>query len=131
MESLRTALLVAGGGAAGSLARWAASEWFRARLGTRFPWGTLAVNLAGCLAIGCVLTLLGEKSPDDRPWRPLLVVGFLGGFTTFSAFGWEAAGLLGGREWTRAAAYLLGSVALGLLAVRAGVALGRATGGSP
>lgn len=126
MEGFRTALLVAGGGAAGCVARWAASEWLRGRLGARFPWGTLAVNLAGCLAIGLVLTLLAERLPESRAWRPALVVGFLGGFTTFSAFSFEADALLRDAEWTRAAAYLLGSVALGLLAVRAGVALGRA-----
>jgi len=119
-------LLVAAGGALGAVARYAVGDWFTRKLGTRFPWGTFAINASGCLAIGFALTLLEERLPGSRAWRPLLVVGFLGAYTTFSTFGWEAHGLLRDGEWERASAYLLASVALGLIAVRLGVVAARA-----
>jgi fluoride exporter len=117
-------LLVALGGAAGAAARFALSEWLSARFPAAFPWGTFAVNALGCLALG---VLLGAW-PGADAWRAraLLGVGFCGGFTTFSTFGYEAAALLEARYWTAAAGYVGASLAAGLLAVCAGLALGRA-----
>ena len=126
MGGLRAVMLVAAGGALGAVSRWAAGAWFARRFGTRFPWGTLAVNLAGCLALGFVLALLEERLPQSDMWRPLVAVGFLGAFTTFSTFCWEGDALLRDGEWMRAAAYVLASVAVGLLAVRVGVHAARA-----
>ena len=126
MGTFHTVLLVAGGGALGALARWAASLAGDRLLPKGFPWATLLVNVAGCLAIGLVYTVIERRFPESTSWRPLLVTGFLGAFTTFSAFSWEADGLLREGAFARAGAYLLGSVAFGLLAVRVGVALGRA-----
>ena len=128
METLRTVLLVAGGGALGTLARWWVSLAGERLLPKGFPWGTLLVNVAGCLAIGLVYALIERRFPEGASWRPLLVTGFLGAFTTFSAFSWEADGLLREGAFARAGAYLVGSVAFGLIAVRAGVAIGRAVG---
>lgn len=101
-------LLVAVGGAAGSVLRHALSAYALAQLGAGFPWGTLAVNVLGSAAIGVAagLGLQGEA-------RLLLVTGFLGGFTTFSAFSLET-GALFERAWWLAAAYVLGSLVLGL-----------------
>jgi CrcB protein len=107
-------LLVAAGGALGSVLRYAVSVLMAASLGTGFPWGTLAVNVLGSTAIGA-LAALGV----DGGWRLLLVTGLLGGFTTFSAFSLETA-LLWERAWWLALVYVLASVALGL----AGFALG-------
>lgn len=107
-------LLVAAGGALGSVLRYAVSVLLAASLGPGFPWGTLAVNVLGSAAIGALAGLGVEGG-----WRLLLVTGLLGGFTTFSAFSLETA-LLWERGWWLALLYVLASVALGL----AGFALG-------
>ena len=93
------------------------------RWGWTFPWGTLAVNLTGSLAIGLVMTLLLARGADPT-YRLLLVTGFLGGYTTFSAFSLEVL-LLEARRWDAAALYVAGSVVLGLLATALGLGLGR------
>ena len=94
------------------------------RGGWTFPWGTFAVNLTGSLAIGLVMTLLVTRGADPM-FRLLLVTGFLGGYTTFSAFSFEALTLLEARRWDAAALYVIGSVMLGLLATALGLGLGR------
>ena len=126
MDRLQTLLLLASGGALGSVARYLAGAWFTGSFGARFPWGTLVINATGCLAIGFVLTILEERLPESRAWRPLVAIGFLGAYTTFSTFGWETHALLRDGEWERAAAYVLASVVLGLGAVRLGVVAARA-----
>lgn len=126
MDRLRTLALLASGGALGTLARYLVGAWLAPGNGKRFPWATFAINLSGCLAIGFVLTVLDERLPESRAWRPLVVVGFLGAYTTFSTFGWETHSLLRDGEWQKASAYLLGSVALGIVAVRLGVVAARA-----
>ncbi len=112
------------GGAAGAAARFAVSQWTGTRWGWTFPWGTLAVNLTGSLAIGLVMTLLLARGADPT-YRLLLVTGFLGGYTTFSAFSFEALSLLEARRWDAAALYVIGSVLLSLLAAALGLGLGR------
>ena len=117
-------LWVALGGAAGSTARFAIAQWAAARWGWTFPWGTFAVNVTGSLAIGLVMTLLLARGADPA-YRLLLVTGFLGGYTTFSAFSLEALTLLEARRWDAAAFYVICSVVLGLLATGLGLGLGR------
>ena len=117
-------LWVAVGGAIGAAARFAVAQWTGARWGWSFPWGTLAVNLTGSLAIGLLMTLLIARGLDPA-YRPLLVTGLLGGYTTFSAFTFEALALLEARRWDAAALYVGGSVVLGLLATALGLGLGR------
>ena len=119
-----TYIWVALGGAAGAVSRFAVAQWTGARWGGTFPWGTLAVNLTGSLAIGLVMTLLLARGADPT-YRLLLVTGFLGGYTTFSAFSFETLALLEARRWDAAALYVGGSVALGLLATALGLGLGR------
>lgn len=103
-------LLVALGGAVGSVARYLVSVAALATLGAGFPWGTLAVNIAGSAAIG-VAAGMGIEGQQ----RLLLVTGLLGGFTTFSAFSLET-GALFERSPLLAALYVLASVTLGLAA---------------
>jgi fluoride exporter len=117
-------LWVALGGAAGAVARFAVAQWAGARWGWIFPWGTFAVNLTGSLAIGLVMTLLFAREANPA-YRLLLVTGFLGGYTTFSAFSFEVLGLLEARRWDVAALYVAASVVLGLLATLLGLGLGR------
>jgi CrcB protein len=117
-------LWVALGGAAGAVARYAVAQWAGARWGWTFPWGTFAVNLTGSLAIGLVMTLLLARGADPA-YRLLLVTGFLGGYTTFSAFSFEVVSLLEARRWDAAALYVAASVVLGLMATLLGLGLGR------
>ena len=121
---MKAVLLVALGGAIGSVARYKLSGFvLHQTLDWRFPAGTFAVNVIGCLAAG-VLAGLAEKhdmlSPDTRV---LLFTGLLGGFTTFSAFGLETMHLLKRGDLGVAAANVLLSVAAGLVALWLGLAL--------
>jgi fluoride exporter len=106
MPSCSSILLVALGGAGGSVARFLLSGCVQGdRVG--FPWGTLVVNLCGCLLIGAVMAWIDVGIPRTE-WRHVLVIGFLGGFTTFSAFSYEAirlftdGNLLGGLGYISA-----------------------------
>ena len=82
-------LLIVLCGGAGSLARYLVGTAVAVRYGSRFPWGTLAVNVTGSFLIGLIMTLLTERVAVSPNWRFALVVGFLGGYTTFSSFEWE------------------------------------------
>jgi fluoride exporter len=106
-------LIVLAGGAAGSLARYVASTAIMTRFGGRFPLGTILVNVSGCFLIGVLMTLLSVRFQPHPNWRLGLVVGFLGGYTTFSSFEYETFAAI--RE---------GSLLIGLLNVAASVILG-------
>jgi fluoride exporter len=114
------------GGFLGANARYALSGWVVDRLGASFPWQTLLVNVTGSLAIGLILTVLTEKLVVDPAWRLLVVVGFLGGYTTFSTYTFEALALLAEGEWLPALGYVLGSNGLGLVAVYSGIVVAHA-----
>ncbi|MCB4824382.1 fluoride efflux transporter CrcB [Roseicella aerolata] len=116
-------LLVAAGGALGSVLRFLVSTLSAQAFGAAFPWGTLLVNLLGSAAIG----LLGGLGIGGA-WRLLLVTGLLGGFTTFSAFSLET-GLLWQRHWSLALLYVAASLALGLAGFAICYALARRMGG--
>jgi CrcB protein len=117
-------LLFLGGGVGASL-RFALATWVDQRAPITFPWGTLAVNAAGCFAIGLLATFADEHHLLTPGARLFLVAGVLGGFTTFSTFGLETWQLLEeGAAWA-AIANALGGVAVGLLAVVAGVLIAR------
>lgn len=105
--------------------RFGVSSWVYARLGAAFPWGTLAVNVLGSLLIGLLYVLLIERSAADSLWRAGLIIGALGGFTTFSAFSIETLNLLAGGEFSRAMLNVVASVTLCLLAAWMGVFAGR------
>ena len=114
-------LLIAVGGGAGAVARYGIGGWVQARAGFAFPWGTLVVNLLGSLLLGFALRYLeGVRVGPDM--RALVSVGILGAFTTFSTFSYETVALLEEGAFSRALAYAIGSLVLGLLAVYAGIA---------
>lgn len=118
-------LAVAAGAAIGAVLRYLIGAWAAARLGSAFPYGTLAVNLAGCLLIGALLALAAERGMAE-PLRLLIVTGLLGGFTTFSAFGYESYSLIVRGQWQLALLYVVVSVLGGLLLVVLGAwAVGR------
>ena len=118
-------LLVALGSALGGVARYAIGGLVDARVGTTFPWGTLVVNVTGCFVLGLFFTAAIDRLALDPRWRLLMGVGFCGGYTTFSTFGWETAGLLEGGSFAFAAANVAGSAVAGITAVYAGAALAR------
>ena len=116
---------VAAGGALGALARWLTVVQMARLLGVDFPAGTMIVNVLGSLAMGLVAALLAQGLSLSAELRTFLTVGFLGGFTTFSAYTLDAVGLADRGEWAAAAFYTAGSVALGVLAFLAGARLAR------
>ena len=124
-SGLVNALLIAGGGAAGALARYAVSGPILGKLGGRFPLGILAVNLVGCFFMGLVMLMYLERGETDDRLRLLLVAGFLGSFTTFSTFGFDTFELLRNGHTQIAVANVLANVVLGIALVAAGWQVGR------
>ena len=119
---MRDALLVAAGGAIGSVLRWWMSVAIQRSAPTTFPWGTFAVNALGSLAIGVLAGLVAARVLESHAARAFLVVGLLGGFTTFSAFSLESLGLIRDGRWILALAYAVGSVVIGIVAAAIGMA---------
>jgi CrcB protein len=119
-------LLICLGGALGSGLRYVVSGGLAAWLGPEFPWGTLAVNVAGSLLIGVVqeVGLTTLLLPEGT--RLFLTVGVLGGFTTYSSFGYETVRLVESGAWGRAGVNVLATTALCLAACVLGIGLGRA-----
>ena len=116
-------LLIGVGGALGAIARYLVGGFVQTRTGGPFPWGTLVVNVGGCLVMGALAGLAEARGLMTPAARAFLVVGGLGGFTTFSAFGNETVGLLLDRDLMRALANVGLSVVLGVTAVWCGRAL--------
>jgi CrcB protein len=119
-------LLIAAGGALGTIARYGTSTaLLRVSERTGFPYATLAINLLGCLVMGYLNGLFLERLAVRPELRVALLVGVLGGYTTFSTFGWETAALLRDGQYARAAANLALSNLLGVALVILGYDLGR------
>lgn len=118
-------LLIFVGGGFGALCRFAATSFVGKALGTKFPWGTMVVNVAGSLLMGLVIAWLARRSSGDAGLRLLLATGFLGGFTTFSAFSLDAVSLYERGAISAAAGYIAASVAVSILALFAGLFVGR------
>lgn len=116
-------VLVLVGGGVGAVVRFIVGTAIVARLGARFPYGTVSINITGSFLIGFILTFLTERTYLSPNWRFLLVVGFLGGYTTFSSFEWETLGLM--RDGSRWLGLLnaVGSVCVGYAAVWLGSAV--------
>src|SRR6266702_897674 len=93
-------LMVLLGGGVGALARYVLGTAIAARIGGRFPLGTLVINVSGSFLMGLLMTLLTERLQPHPNLRLLLIVGFLGGYTTFSSFEWETLSLVrDGSRW--------------------------------
>lgn len=119
-------IFVAGG--AGTLLRVAVVEWFGSRSGGHFPWGVLAANAVGCFAIGVLVALAEGRVALTPGARTAIQAGFLGGLTTFSAFGLDTVRLFEAGHHGLAALNGAGNLGLGLLAVTLGLGLGRGLG---
>lgn len=119
-------LLIAFGGALGSVARYCVGSAIAGRAGIKFPYGTLVVNLTACLIIGFTLTYLGKRADLNPAWRFLIPVGFIGAYSTFSTYEWETLSTLRSGAFALAALYAVGSLILGLAATWGGAALAEA-----
>jgi CrcB protein len=117
-------LIVSLGAALGANARYWLGAWIGGKYGATFPWGTLVVNLTGCFLIGLYLAL-AIRFAWSPSWRLFVVMGVLGGYTTFSSFGYEAFALLVQGRYERAFLYTTGSVVLGLIGVWLGTVAAR------
>ncbi|HEY3897928.1 MAG TPA: fluoride efflux transporter CrcB [Chthoniobacter sp.] len=116
---LKTYIAIMAGGAVGTALRFGLSNWFAIRYGETFPVGTIVVNVMGCFVIGLVAALTG---PDgvylaSPLTRQVVMIGVLGGFTTFSSFSLQTLTLVNGGEWMRAGWNVLVSVMFCLVAV--------------
>jgi CrcB protein len=114
-------LFIALGGASGAVSRYLLSNWVHTLWEGRLPFGTLAVNMLGSFAIGIVYVLLVERQFIHADWRGVLMVGFLGAFTTFSTFSLETITLFEAGHAVQAAVYMVGSAVV--CVVMAGLAI--------
>ena len=122
-------VLAALGGALGALARWGIASALPSPTG--WPWATLLVNLTGCLLLGVLFAVLAARLPDAAWPRPLLAVGLLGGYTTYSAFAVEVVRLAESGAVLTAGANVVASVVGGVAAVTAGTLAAHAEQGRP
>ncbi len=125
--SLKALLVVGMAGFVGSVSRYAISGWIARRFGEVYPMGTLVVNLSGCFAVGFLYYMLEERFLIDPLWRVGLLIGFLGGFTTFSSYGLQTFSLLKQGEVFSATANVLASNLAGLALVWLGYSGARLT----
>jgi CrcB protein len=119
-------LAVALGGAFGAMSRYGLDRAIESRSSSSFPWATLVVNVSGCLLVGFLIAAIVDRHEAPAWVRAGLVVGFCGGYTTFSTFAQETLDLMEGRASALAVANVVVSVVLGLLAVFVGARLARA-----
>jgi len=118
-------VLVFIGGGLGAVSRHLSGMAVMRASGPGFPWGTMVVNIVGSLAMGVLIAWLARRSSGDADLRLLLATGFLGGFTTFSAFSLDAVTLYERGALTAAAAYVIASVTVSILALFGGLWLAR------
>ena len=119
-------VIIALGGALGAVSRFLMGNAVSKAVGSALPYGTFVINLVGCFAMGLLMTIIVDRELLSAAWRLFLCVGFLGGFTTFSSFGYEALMLLTEGRLLAALTYVSGSMVLGLAAAAAGVLCARA-----
>jgi CrcB protein len=122
---MQKVLLIGLAGLAGTIGRYALSGVIARRFGETFPAGTLVVNIVGCFLAGLLFYLLQERNLVGPTARTVVMIGFLGGFTTFSSFGLQTFTLLREGEFWFATLNIVGSNFLGLLMVWAGYTLGK------
>lgn len=120
-----TLILIALGGASGSVLRYLIGGAIQRLAHRGFPVGTLSVNILGCLLVGILVRVFLNMQPSTA-MRAFLVIGFCGGFTTFSAFSQETVGLIEGGQLARASGYVMLSITLCVAATFAGMGVVRA-----
>ena len=125
LEFLSKVLWLGLAGGAGTIARFLLSDVVQ-QLGDReFPWGVFVVNIVGSFLFGVIWAISGDRIELSAQARMLILVGFIGGFTTFSSFAFDNAQMLSNSKWFMVAANVVAQNVLGIAAVYAGVMLGR------
>ena len=130
MQIVMEIVLVGIGSACGGVLRWGIGNWAGQLIDSTLPYGTFFINVTGSMFLGWFYTRV-ESWTGEGEWltpdnlRLLLGVGLAGGYTTFSSFEWEGYGLFRDNQGLAATIYFIGSVVIGLIAVRIGVALGK------
>jgi CrcB protein len=119
-------LMVGIGGFVGAIARFWLGSYIGGKMGTRFPYGTFAINISGSFLIGLILTVLSERTHLSPNWRYLVPIGFIGAYTTFSTFEYETLRTVQDGQFLIASLNITVSVLLGFAAVWAGFVAGRA-----
>jgi len=122
---MNSLVLIFIGGGLGAVSRHLSGMVVMRASGPGFPWGTMVVNIIGSFVMGCLIAWLARRSSGDADLRLLLATGFLGGFTTFSAFSLDAVTLYERGALTAAAAYVIASVTVSILALFGGLWLAR------
>jgi fluoride exporter len=117
-------LLVALGGALGSVTRYLVGGWIAGRLGAAFPYGTFVINLTASFIIGFFLAFAQDRAGLSPYWRLLIAVGFIGGYSTFSTYEYESIRLFQDGEFMLGTIYLVGSMAAGAIATIGGITVG-------
>lgn len=117
--------IVGTGGFLGAIARFVIATWIGQKWGRSFPLGTFFINVSGSFFIGLLMSLFTERFMVNPQWRLLLVVGFLGAYTTFSTFEYETGSLLKDGEWLIAVMNVVFSVFIGFMALKLGEILAK------
>jgi CrcB protein len=115
--------LIAIFGAVGTLLRYGIQVFVQVGTASTFPWGTMMINLTGCFLLGLIGQMTLNRMMISADWRVAITVGFFGGYTTFSSFGWETAKMFEEGRWLPATGYVAASVVIGLLLSVAGIRL--------
>jgi CrcB protein len=118
-------LLISVGAIFGANTRYWLGTWLTEKLGSSFPFGTMVINVTGSFIIGFFMTLATERFLIDPRWRYLVVVGFLGAYTTFSTFAYDSFGLLQKGQWGAFLLNVFGSTVIGIAAVGLGIFCGK------
>jgi len=118
-------IVVFTGGGIGAAVRFALGTWIGQRWGRSFPLGTFVINVSGSFLIGLLMTLMAERFTENPAWRLLLVVGVLGGYTTFSSFEYETGKLVTDGEYLYATMNAVLSVIMGFAALKTGEVLAK------
>ncbi|MHB8858508.1 MAG: fluoride efflux transporter CrcB [Thermoleophilia bacterium] len=122
---MENAIVIGVGGFFGAISRYVMALWIGERWGRIFPLGTLVINITGSFFIGLLMYLLAQRLLVNSLWRSLLVIGFLGAFTTFSTFEYETGNLIGDGELLFASINIVASVGFGFAALKLGELIAR------
>jgi len=122
---IQKVVLLALAGASGTLARYGLASAVHRMVGSSFIWGTMIANISGCFLAGLMCSLFEQKWPMSAEARLLILVGFMGAFTTFSAFILETGELVQTSQWIHAVSNILIQNSLGFAALFAGITLGK------